>query len=235
MPPPAEPGPPDPYFLHRAMRRRGARHLQLEGGQGHRARGEAHCPAARSPLTADPNHRPEHSPPPPPRPAGTAWRQRGEQGTQARACARVRHRRVRGTRGKSAPPQSAAGSPGPEPPSQPPAAIGGCTLPSPGGQGSDSGEPPSPPTFFPPPPPPPSPWAARSWSERRRPRSPPEGRLHPGEGRHSRGERSRAPSAPGWLPAHSRIARCRPAALRRRRGPQQIGGRPGMRRRGSPP
>ena len=86
--------------------------------------------------------------------------------------------------------------------------------------GGTAGNPPSPI----PPPPPPSPWAAGSRPERLRPCTPPEGPLHPGVGRHSRGERSRAPSAPGRPPAHSRTARCRPAALRQRRGPQQHGG-----------
>ena len=87
------------------------------------------------------------------------------------------------------------------------------------GPGGDSGEPSSPS-----PPPPPSPWVAGGRPERRQPRTPLSGPLHPGEGRHSRGECSHAPSAPGRPPAHSRIARCRPAALRRRRGTQQHGG-----------
>ena len=93
------------------------------------------------------------------------------------------------------PPRSAAGPPGPELPGRP-----------------------LPPT------PPPSPWAAGGRPERRRPRTPPGGQLHPSEGRHSRSERSRAPSASRRPPAHSCITRCRPAALRRGLGPQPNGG-----------
>ena len=88
------------------------------------------------------------------------------------------------------------------------------------GPGADCGEPPLPPT----PPPPPSPWAAGGRLEKRRPRTPLGGPLHPGGQRHSRAERGRAQSAPGRPPAHSRITCCRPAALRRRRGPQRNGG-----------
>ena len=97
---------------------------------------------------------------------------------------------------------------------------------APGDQGGTTGNPPSPPPLPPPPlpPPPPSPWAAGGWPGRGRPRTPPGGALHAGEGRHSRGERSRAASAPGRPLAQSRITRCRPAALRRRRGPQRNGG-----------
>ena len=87
------------------------------------------------------------------------------------------------------------------------------------GPGGDCGEPPPQPL-----PPHPRPWAAGGRLERRQPRTPPGGPLHPGEGRHSRGERSCAPSAPGRPPAHSRITRCWLVALRRRRGPQRNGG-----------
>ena len=83
------------------------------------------------------------------------------------------------------------------------------------GPGGNSGEASSPTPFTPPlsPPPSPSPWAAGGRPERRRPRTLPEGPLHPGDGRHSRSERSRAPSAPSQPPSHCCIARCRPAAL----------------------
>ena len=73
------------------------------------------------------------------------------------------------------------------------------------------GDPPSPP-------PPPGPSAGRGCLERQRPRIPPGGPLHPGGGHHSRGERSRAPSAPGRPPAHSHITRCQPATDRRQPG-----------------
>ena len=111
-------------------------------------------------------------------------------------------------RGKSAPPQSAVGTPGPETPGRPPAAVGGRRQ---GTKGGTAGNPPSPPHLTPPLPPPPA-------------RGQPEGPLHPGAGRHDRGERSRAPSAPGRPPAHSRVTCGRPAALHRRRTPQRNGG-----------
>ena len=52
------------------------------------------------------------------------------------------------------------------------------------------------------------------------PAPPPGGPLHPGRGQHSRGKRSRAPSAPGRPPAQSRITRCRPATERQSRKAQ---------------
>ena len=119
------------------------------------------------------------------------------------------------------PPQSAAGHPGPEPPGRPPAAVGGRPQ---GTRGGLRGTPP-PPQPSPSLSPPPSPWAAGGQPERQRPRTPPGGRLHPGGGRHSRGEPSRAPSAPDRPPAHSRIIRCRPGTEQRH---------PGMRKRSGP-
>ena len=106
------------------------------------------------------------------------------------------------------PPSPWLALPGPEPPGRPPAAVGGRRQ---GTRGT-------------PPLPPPSTWADGGRPERRRPRTPPGGPLHPGRGHHSRGKRSRAPSAPSRPPAHSRIARCRPAterqypAMRKRSG-----------------
>ena len=91
------------------------------------------------------------------------------------------------------------------------------------GPGGDCGEPPSP-LPLPPPLLPPQPVGGRRPARETAARTPRGGPLHPGEGRHRRGERSRAPSAPGRPPAHSRITRCRPGALHRRRGPQRTGG-----------
>ena len=127
-PPPGGAGPPDPRPPHSTARQRGARHPPWEGGRGQRAGGGAHCPAAHSPLTADPHRRSQHPPPlpPPPQPASAARRQQGEWGTQARACTRVRLSQGRGRQGKSAPPQSTAGPSGPEPPGRRPAAFSGA-------------------------------------------------------------------------------------------------------------
>ena len=80
----------------------------------------------RQPRPVDPHGHPQ--------PASAARRRRGEQGTPARACTRVRLSQGREGRGKSA----TAGPPGPEPPGRPPAAVGGA---APG----DRRAPPSPP------------------------------------------------------------------------------------------
>ena len=90
---------------------------------------------------------------------------------------------------KGAPPLSAAGHPGPEPRGRPPATTGGRR------QGTRGGL-----RGTPPPLPPPGPRMAGGRPGRRRPRSPPKGAGRPGGGRHSRGERSRAPSAPNQPP-----------------------------------
>ena len=118
------------------------------------------------------------------------------------------------------PPLSAAGPPGPEPPGRPPATAAGRRQ---GTSGGLRGTPPPSPPLSPPRPAD----GRRPAREAAAPHSPPRGPRHPGGGRHSRGERSRAPSAPGRLPNHSRSARCQPAALRLHsrapRGPQRNG------------
>ena len=86
------------------------------------------------------------------------------------------------------------------------------------GPGGDCGEPPLPPT------PPQARGRPEPAGETAASYPPGGGALHLGGGRHSRGERSRAPSAPGRPPANSCITRCRQAALCRRRGPQRNGG-----------
>ena len=94
---------------------------------------------------------------------------------------------------------------------------------APGDGGGTAENPPSPAPLSPPRP-------VDGWRPAREaaaPQPPREGRSTRGGGRHSRGERSRAPSAPSRPHTHSRSARCRPAALRRRSmafsGPQRNG------------
>ena len=77
----------------------------------------------------------------------------------------------------------------------------------------------------PPLPPPPQPMGGRRPAGETAAPRPPGGAAAPGGGHHSRGKHSRAPSAPGGPPAHSRITRCRPATERRH---------PGMRKRSGP-
>ena len=74
-------------------------------------------------------------------------------------------------------------------------------------------------------PPPPKPIGGRTSAGETEALHPPERAAAPGGGHHSRGKRSRAPSAPGRPPAHSRITRCRPATERRH---------PGMRKQSGP-
>ena len=107
--PRAQPPPPPPYGAAEGRasptvgERAGA--TSAEGG-----------PLPRSPLPANRC---------PPRPTGTTRRQRGERGARVKACTTVWHPKCVGGQGKSAPPPSAAGSPGPEPPGRPPATARG--------------------------------------------------------------------------------------------------------------
>ena len=113
---------------------------------------------------------------------------------------RVRRPKGRGRQGNSAPPPVDSWPPRARTTRPPPCGRRGAAS-------GDQGTPPSPPS--------PSPWADGGRPERRWPRTPLGGALHPGGGHHSRGKCSRAPSAPGRPPAHSRITRCRPATERR--------------------
>ena len=158
---------------------------------------------------------------PPPWPAGTMRRQRGERGAGVRAGTRVWHPKDGEGQGKSALPPSAAGPPGWEPPGRPPATAGRQRQRPRGGL---RGTPPPTPL---PPPLPPQKRAAGGRAGRRRPRTTPERAAAPRGGRHSPGDRSSAPSALTRPPTHSLSARSRPAALRRRsrapRGRQRDG------------
>ena len=168
---------------------------------------------ARSSLTANCGPQP---PPPaladlpghtPPRPAGTTRRQRGEQGGRSEGLHEgLAPEGWRGAGEECAPPV------GGWPPRtgttrQPPRDLRGA---APGDQKGGCKEPPS----IPSPPPPPGPRTAGGRPGRWRPHTPPRGPPHQGGGRHSRGGRSRAPSAPTRPPTRFCSARCRLAALR---------------------
>ena len=125
---------------------------------------------------------------------------------RARASTRVRHPKGRGRQGKSTPPGSAAGPPGPEPPCRPPAAVGGRR------QGTRP--PPSPPPL---PPPLPSPWADGGRPERRSPCTPRGGRCTRG------GDTTAAASAAARQapPVDRPLTPALPAADRQRNGGTQ--------------
>ena len=148
-PPPGEAGPPDPHPPNCTVRQRGARHLEWEGGRGHRARGEAHCPAAREPLTADPNHRPQQSPPPPtpgqPAPRGDGGESRGPERGPARGSGT---QGLGGGKGRVRFPSQRLALRDRNHQNAPPRPSGGGAR----GPGGDSAEPASPPSLPPPPP-----------------------------------------------------------------------------------
>ena len=179
--PPGRAGPPDPHPPPTVQCSGGTRatsSAREDGGTERERTPTAPRPDNRGPLTratAPSAHRPSPPPPPPRRPAGTARRQRGEQETRARACARARHPRAEGRRGKGTPPPVSGWPPGPEATRPPPRGRRGA---APGGRGGTGGEPPH---HSPPPssPPPPSPWAAGGRPERQRPRIPPGGAAAP--------------------------------------------------------
>ena len=96
---------------------------------------------------------------------------------------------------------------------RPPATAGGRRQ---GTRGGLRGTPPPPHPPLPPLSPPPARGRPEAGQEGGGPAAHPRGPRHPGGGHHSHGERSCAPSAASQPPTHSRSARCRPAAPRRR-------------------